>query len=151
MRGAAQYNVPFRQGARFRAGISIVNNGRFTVRVLGISGEPPFDYLQLAHRHLTVSAPVPKNAVQSVRPDRTFRPLDLPPGEAMFLQLNGTYNARCRPVKNPVRGYDGGSQVFAGFDVRYTVLWRTRTVRIDFPDTVSIEFPDNENCFEDGS
>jgi hypothetical protein len=117
MAGAAQYNVPFRQGARFRAGISIVNNGRYTVRVLGITGVPSFGYLPLTHRRLMVSGPVPKNHAQWVKPNRTFRPIDLPPGRVMFLQLNGTYHARCHPDKNSQEGKDspGSSCATASF------------------------------------
>src|SRR5262245_3907869 len=82
-----QNNARFRQGRPFKVGISVVNNGRFTVRVLGITGEydHSFAELPLSHRRLIVSGPLPKSSAQWVRPYRSFRPFDLPPGQVMFL------------------------------------------------------------------
>ena len=142
MAGAAQSNVPFRQGAPFTVGMSIANNGRFTVRVLAVTGNPSFGFLPLSNRRLLVSGPTPKNAGHWVRPSRTFRPFNLPPGNVMFVQLNGTYKARCHPAKNS----GGYSQVFGGFEVRYSFLWRTANARVDLPDTLSIDFPAKEDC-----
>ncbi len=144
MRGAAQSNVPFRQGAPFKVGMSIVNNGRFTARVLGISGVPPFAYLPLSHRRLLMTGPLPKSETGWITPHRTFRPVDLPPGHMIFLQLNGTYKAPCHPAAKDSQEF----QVLGGFQVRYSALWRTATVRIDLPDNLSIDFPKNEECLD---
>ena len=139
----AQNNVAFRQGRRFKVGLSVVNNGRFTVRVLGVSGEfdRPLAWLPVSHRRVLASGPFSRSARQWVRPYRKFRPFDLPPGQAMFLQLNGTYDAPCRPVKGI-----GESYSFGGFQVRYGFLWHKGKAQIDLPANLSIDVPKNEHC-----
>ena len=146
MVGAAQENVPFRQGAPFRVGMSVVNTGRFTVRVLGVTGAfDSFQYLPVSHRHLTVSGPFPKNVTPPVAPGKAFRPFDLAPGQGMFIRLDGTYDAPC---------YLGGAKwgqesfSFGAFQVRYGFLWRTATVAIYLPLNLSIDFPNNEKCLD---
>jgi len=141
-----QDNITFRQGRPFRIGISVVNNGRFTVRVLSVTGAyiHTFGDLPVSHRRLIVSDPMPKNPLEAarwVRPYRKFRPLDLPPGQVIFLQLNGTFHAPCR--RDPGVGE---SYVLGGFELRYGSPWHTGTAQIRFPANLSIDFPENEDC-----
>ena len=139
----AQNNIAFRQGAPFKVGLSVVNNGRFAVRVLSATGEydQSFAELPISHRRLLTSGPVSNDGVW-VKPYQRFRPFDLPPGKVMFLQLNGTFDAPCRP---DAKG-GGESFSFGGFQVRYRFLWHTGTAQIDLPANLSIDFPPGEDC-----
>lgn len=138
-------HVAFRQGGPFELGISVVNYGRFTVRVLGITGEygHSFAELPLSHRRLVVSGPHP-NEGQWVGPFRLFHPFDLKPGQLMLVKLTGTYDAPCHPARAGTQDFWG----FSGFQVRYGFLWRTGTAQIGLPTTnLSIDGPKNESCF----
>jgi hypothetical protein len=139
-----QNDVKFRQGKPFKVGVAVVNNGRFTVRVLGVTGEyaHSFAELPLSHRLLLMSGPMPKNGAPWVRQFSKFRPFDLPPGQTTFLQLNGTYHAHCRPWPG------GESMTLAGFQVRYGFLWHKGKAQIGFPANLSIDFPENEHCLK---
>jgi hypothetical protein len=123
--GFAQNNVKFRQG-----------------RLTGEHGS--FADLPLSHRRIVVAGPSPESPLEGqwVEPSRRFRPFDLPPGQVMFVQLNATYHAHCRPAPGEE------SSVLGGFQVRYGVLWHKRTAEIDFPANLSINFPLNEDCLD---
>jgi len=139
--GDAGEHVAFRQGGLFEEGISVVNYGRFTVRVLGITGEygHSFAELPLSNRRLTVAGPMP-NRGQGTGAFRLFHPFDLEPGQLMLLKLTGTYHAHCRP--------NLGQDFWAvsGFQVSYRFLWRTGTAQIDLPTNLQINGPKNEYC-----
>jgi len=136
-------HVAFRQGGPFEVGVSVVNYGRFTVRVLGITGDygHSFSELPLSSPHLTVAGPIANDGGFS-GPFRPFRPFDLKPGQLMLLELRGTYDARCRPAARGTQYFWG----FTGFQVRYGFLWRTGTAEVDLPAHLSINGPKDESC-----
>jgi hypothetical protein len=134
--GSDSEEVEFQQGKPFEIGVSIVNNGRFTVRVLGTEPQP---YLPWSAR-LYSSGPL-ANDGGFPRVHRRFRPFDLAPGQAAFLVLRGTYDATCK--ERP------GTQSFwtvGGFAVRYRFLWRTGVSQIDLAPPVQIDGPKGMSC-----
>lgn len=140
--GADLQEVRFRQGGPFTVGVSFVNDGRFTVRVLGaqlVPGEP-FSDLPVKAR-LYVAGPMANNGGYP-RPHRRFRPFDLEPGQVAFLVLRGRYDAPCRPVKH--LGQDFWE--VGGFEVRFGFLWRTGTAEIDLPPQLQIDGPKGMEC-----
>lgn len=142
MVGSDIQQVAFRQGAPFAVGVSVMNNGRFTVRVLGVQQEAglPFFYLPLRAR-LVMAGPV-ANHGGFPQTSRRFRPFDLKPGQAAYFVLKGTYDARCHPARH-------GNQDFweiGGFEVRYGFLWRTGTAEIPLPSQLQINGPKSMSC-----
>lgn len=134
--GSDVQQVEFRQGRPFEVGVSMVNTGRFTVRVLGSA--PPEDPPVSAR--LFVAGPLPNHG-QFEGPYRPFRPFDLGPGQLALLVLRGSYHASCHP--------NGRVQDFwelPGFSVRYGFLWRTGTAEIDLPSQLQIAGPKGMDC-----
>jgi hypothetical protein len=139
--GADLEEVHFRQGGPFEAGVSFVNDGRFTVRVLSVSLESgePFSDLPLKAR-LYVAGPM-TNSGGYPRPHRRFHPFDLEPGQVAFLVLRGAYDAPCRPQAMVQDYWELG-----GFEVRFGFLWRTGTAEIDLPPQLQINGPKGMEC-----
>jgi hypothetical protein len=140
--GSDAEQVELRNGRPFEVGVSVVNTGRFAVRVLGVLQETglPFSDLPLSTR-LVMAGPMANHGGYP-RPHRRFRPFDLAPGQVAFLVLRGTYEARCHPSRR-------GSQDFweiGGFQVRFGFLWRTGTADIDLPSQLQIAGPKGMDC-----
>lgn len=134
--GSAGEQVEFLEGKPFEVGVSVVNNGRFTVRVLG---SEPQSYLPVAAR-LYLAGPM-ANTGGFPRPHRRFHPFDLAPGQVALLVLRGTYDATCR--------VSPGTQSFwttGDFAVRYRFLWRTATTQIGLPSPLQIDGPKGMSC-----
>jgi hypothetical protein len=128
-------SVVFRQGRPFRLGMSIRNNGSYTVRVLGLAYDYPAS-LPFSAR-LLVSGPVYRGG--TAVPLSRFHPFDLQPGHERFLLLKGVY-AHCRAW--PGKGATG----ITGLPIRYSFLWRRATVDIPLPEQLAIVFRTNDNC-----
>ena len=135
-------HVAFRQGQPFEVGVSVVNSGRFTVRVLGVSAESGLSFSDLPLKAQLYLAGPMANHGGYPRPHRRFRPFDLEPGQVAFLVLRGTYDAPCRRVKPPGQDF----WEIGGFEVRYGFLWRTGTAEIDLPPQLQIDGPKGMEC-----
>jgi hypothetical protein len=133
--------VVFHQGKSFRYGTTIWNEGRYTVRVLGV---PDFVRGHLFGRpvlvRLLLSAPTTFDYGGIPGPFTRFHPFDLPPGGQRGLMFVGTYDDPC-----PERGL-GLSMGWESIPVRFRFLWRTRTVEIPLPEQVTFVFRKSSLC-----
>lgn len=134
--GSDAEQVAFRQGAPFEAGVSVVNAGRFTVRVLGGLDQT---WLPL-HARLYLAGPM-ANHGGFPRPHKLFHPFDLAPGQVAFLVLRGTFDARCQ-ARTRFRSY----WEVGVFPVRFSFLWRTATTPIALPSPLEIAGPKGMSC-----
>lgn len=119
----------FHKGGRFQLGMNVFNNGRFTVRVLGVPYQPPTPW----------SARLLMSATQKYTggvnpPFRPFHPVDLEPGDSIYLVLRGAYACHMGMGSGTSVGYDY-------FPLRYRFLWRTATTDIPFGQDLAIVFP----------
>jgi hypothetical protein len=137
MVGSDSEQVRFRQGAPFEVGVSVVNTGRFTVRVLGST---LLGYVPVSAR-LVMSGPI-VNHGGFPPAHRRFTPFDLKPGQVAFLVLRGTYDARCHP--GPHAAQEGWA--VGGFQVRFGFLWRTGTAEIALPSPLYVNGPKGMLC-----
>ena len=137
--GQDLYEVPFRQGRHFVAGMSLVNDGRFAVHVTGIEPYPP--YLPLKGGALYLAGPGPDHGGFPV-PHRRFHPFDLAPGQVAYVVLRGTFKARCHAVT------PGGQSFWTlwEFDVHFNFLARSGTAHIAFPTPIQIDSPNGQIC-----
>jgi hypothetical protein len=119
----------FRPGRPFALGITVVNSGRFTVRILGV----PWTEGSPWTAHLMMS-PAQKNTGGMVGPYVRFHPVDLPPGDVIFLFFKGVYACHAPESRRM-------ALVYTDFPVRYSFLWRTTTVSIPLREPVAIYFP----------
>jgi hypothetical protein len=119
----------FRDGRPFGFGVTVQNNGPFTVRILGV----PRDEGDPWTARLTMS-PVRKSDNLSTGPWVPFHPVDLPPGHWTFLSYNGVWACHAYESKSVIIPY-------TDFPVRYSFLWRTVTTRIPLPEPFAIIFP----------
>jgi len=133
--GEAGVTVVFRQGNRFQYGISIRNNGRFTVRVLGV----PRSVLDFYSGQVLVSKP---NPFGNERPLERFHPFELKPGEIRWLLLKGVY-ACTTGMGGPDPGFE--AVTWGSIPVRFSFLWRTGTAQIPLEDPLTIAFS-KEGC-----
>lgn len=124
-------SVVFHKGRPFQFGITVVNNGRFTVRVLGVPYVPPLPWTA----RLMMSQAV-KNGLDFPRPFSRFHPFDLKAGQVVFLLFKGVYACNT--------GWAAGTAAtFDDFPVRYRFLWRTATTHIPLPEMLAFSFPKN--------
>jgi hypothetical protein len=105
-----------RPGRPFQLGITIRNNGRFPVRVVGVPYE---SNLPLSAR-LLMSGPQKEPGMEERW--KAFHPFDLKPGEIRWLVFRGVW--ACRGLS------PGGIVTVFEFPVRFDFLWRTPTARI---------------------
>jgi HAAS domain-containing protein len=145
------------KGRPFRLGVDVENDGRFTVRVLGVpDSSGPFAGLPVSARVMMSRKtggrekcrPFPLKSVSTarcvmfVRPGggyEPFQPFDLKPGQVRSVMLAGIYgNCSGRP-----------SQLtdisLSDFPVRYSFLWKTATAEIPLPREREI-LPPNNGC-----
>jgi hypothetical protein len=133
--GQPGVTVVFRRGRPFQYGISIRNNGRFTVRVLGV----PRSVTDFYSGRVLVSKP---NPAGNERPLERFHPFALRPGEVRWLLLKGVY-ACTTGMGAPGPGY--GAVTWEAMPVRFSFLWRTRTAAIPLDEPLTINFS-KEGC-----
>ena len=127
--------VVFRQGRRFRYGMTIWNTGRYTVRVLGV---PRTFGLPISYR-LLMSAPTTFDRAGIPEPYTRFRPFDLKPGEQRGLIFAGAYGEPCR-------NRETGSIDWVSIPVRFSFLWRTATVQVPLPERLAFVFRKTPAC-----
>lgn len=126
--GAAGVTVVFRKGRPFEYGITIHNDDRFTVRVLGIPRSP----LDFFRGRLLMSKD--QTGRLDERPLERFHPFDLKPGSFRWLVFKGVYAC----TTGAGRGL--GVTRF-GFSIRFSFLWRTATASIPLDSPLSFTFP----------
>lgn len=131
-RGGGQYVVAH-LGSPFRFGFTVRNDGRFTVRVLGVPELRGYPF----RAHLWASGPTIRGGMPL--PERRFKPIDLKPGWTLVLYLVGHY--ACTYQAPP-----GSSTTLAELPVRYRFLWRTATTTIDLHEQLAILLPENVGC-----
>lgn len=120
-------SVVFHEGRPFRYGFTVRNDGRYTVRVLGV---PEVHGLPIAVRVL-MSGPTRNGGMPL--PSGRFRPLDLKPGYTLALYLQGVYHARAGDC-----GPGSFSEILYSFPVRFSFLWKTATTDIPLPENLAI-------------
>jgi hypothetical protein len=123
--------VTWRKGKPFRYGISIVNNGPFAVRVLGM----PYNASLPFSARLLMSTPGPPSEVHVFPgPLQPFHQFDLQPGDISSLILKGVY--ACHSGTGP-----GPSLSIDQLPVRISFLWRHKTVWIPLDGELVFDFP----------
>jgi hypothetical protein len=123
----------FHDGRPFEFGISIANNGRFAVRILGVPEAPilPFS----AQLLMSKSSRSFRHPSQTPIPLVRFKPFDLQPDEQRVLVLRGVYRT------NPTlcgSGLRWGGIKLVPFPIRYSFLWTTTTVQVHYPEKLWI-------------
>jgi hypothetical protein len=136
--GQAGETVLFRKGHPFEYGITIRNNGRFTVRVLGV----PRSNTDFYSGRLLMSKD------QTGRLDETplelFHPFDMKPGSFRWLVMKGVY-ACTTGMGGPGPSGSYGQITSHAFPVRFSFLWRTTTASIPLDDPLTFSFR-KEGC-----
>ncbi len=121
--------VTFHAGRPFTLGVGVANNGRFTVRILGVRwnvpGSPWRARLMMSQPHASTGG--------TYGPNVPFHPVDLAPGHDFFLFFKGVFACRVRQ--------DAGAMPYTDFPVRYSFLWRTATTNIPLTEPLAIYFP----------
>jgi hypothetical protein len=130
--GQAGVTVVFRKGHRFEYGIAIQNNGRFTVRVLGV----PRSVMDFYVGRLLMSGP--HNPPLSNWPLVHFHPFDFKPGAIRWLIIRGVY--ACTSGMGGSRRLGFGSIIKEAIPVRFSFLWRSSTASIPLDDPLTIMF-----------
>ena len=126
--GAAGVTVVFRKGHPFEYGITIHNDDRFTVRVLGIPRGP----LDFFRGRLMMSKD--QTGRLDERPLERFHPFDLKPGSFRWLVFKGVYACTTGAQR-------GLGVTRLDFSIRYGFLWRTATASIPLETPLSFTFP----------
>jgi hypothetical protein len=126
--GAAGVTVVFRRGQQFEYGITIRNDDRFTVRVLGVL-RGPADFFR---GRLMMSKD--QTGRGDNRPLERFHPFNMKPGSFRWLIFKG--------VLACTTGMGAGTGVTREeFPIRYRFLWRTATAEIPLDTPLSLTFP----------
>jgi hypothetical protein len=134
--------VVFREGRPYKLGLEVQNNGRYTIRVLGvpyaspITPNLPWPANVPQKAQLLMYAPASNGNYASTTPV-PFRPFDLRPGWRTVLFLNGVYG-NCGSWRS-----EQGSTTVESLPVRFSFLWRTATAQIPFPEKLAIVFRKN--------
>jgi hypothetical protein len=129
--GQPGVTVVFRKGRPFLYGITIHNDDRFTVRVLGVPRSVTDSYAG----HLLMSKD--QSGGLNERPLERFHPFDLKPGSFRWLVLKGVY-ACTTGIGGPGPGYT--AVTWGAIPVRFSFLWRTATALIPLNDPLTIRF-----------
>ncbi|HKD94678.1 MAG TPA: hypothetical protein VKB43_08240 [Gaiellaceae bacterium] len=145
------------RGRPFRVGVDVENNGRFTVRVLGVpDSSGPFAGAPISARVMMSRStggpqPCPQflrgssghgHCVMFKRPGggyEPFQPFDLEPGQVRSVMLAGFYG-NCNGWPSQLAGIH-----LSDFPVRYSFLWKTATAQIRLPKVQDI-IPPNRGC-----
>jgi hypothetical protein len=149
--------VTFHRGYRFSVGVTVRNNGRFTVRVLDVPySSGAFSGLPVSARVLmsrTIGGPQPVTRPRChvpylpgcvgytawpSGPYEPFRPFDLKPGRMRMLILVGVYG-NCADQRNLV------PISVADLPIRYRFLWKSATARVPLPKEREIA-PPSRGC-----
>lgn len=125
--GQPGVTVVFRKGRPFLYGVTIQNNRRFTVRILGV---PTYHVTDFFTAGLFTNKPDPN---ENERPLEPFRPFDLHPGETRWLVWKGVYACTTGADKYLETTWES-------IRVRYSFLWRTATAEIPLADPLEINF-----------
>ena len=126
-RGQAGVAVVFRKGRPFLYGVTIANNGPFTVRILGV---PTYHVTDFFKARLLTNKPNPSN---NQRPLEPFRPFDLHPGDIRWLVWKGVYACTTGAAKNL-------AMTDTEIPIRYSFLWRTATAEVPLREPLQITF-----------
>jgi hypothetical protein len=142
-------SVGYHKGRPFRLGFMIQNNGRFTVRVLGVPYLSDFPWLRnlpwSARLMMAAETAVPLPPHSGIKAGahawhqgrlQPFHPFDLNPGQARFLLLKGVY-AHCGVM------LAHGTIPLSDFPIQYSFLWKTATAHIPIPGGLTIVPPNN--------
>lgn len=145
------HSAAFLNGRPFQLGMEIQNNGRLTVRVLGVPYTPSELLLRGALPWKAALLMASETSVPAPRGLRghgwrqghfePFHPFELPPGHAALLVLRGVW-ANCHGM------ITRGTIPLPDFPVRYSFLWKTATAEIPFAGGLTIVPPNNlrTNC-----
>jgi hypothetical protein len=121
-------SVVFRKGRPFALAMEVVNDGRFTVRVLGA---PHASYLPwTAQLKMAIIHPTGRY----VGPYSRFHSFDLKPGQRRYLIFTGVFACHAGFTR-------GGALTLSDFPVRFSFLWRKATTAIPLPEDLAIVFP----------
>lgn len=120
--------VVFHKGRPFQYGVSILNSGRFTVRVVGVPHGSP---LLFSARLLTTR---PSKRFDMTGPYLPFHPFDLHPHEFVALLLRGVYACHTGMAA-------GGGMTLTGLPVRFSFLWKATTVEVSSGSQLTILTP----------
>lgn len=126
--GSAGVTVVFHKGHPFEYGISIQNNGRFTVRVLGI----PKSVTDFYKGRLLMSEDQTR---MDELPLQRFHPFDMKPGSVRWLVFKGVYACTTGMGPGP------GGLTWEAIGVRFKFLWRTATASVPLDDPLTFTFP----------
>jgi hypothetical protein len=112
--------------------MTIENDGRFTVRVLGVPiyWELPMRYRLLVSGSGTVYRGPPPG------PFRPLHPFDLGPGEERMILFSGRFSEPCDLRHQGSRGFDE-------IPVRYRFLWHTGTAQVALMEPLTFVFTKN--------
>jgi hypothetical protein len=128
--GQAGDTVVFRNGHPFLYGITIRNDRRFAVRILGVTSNP--GHWSYFRGRLFTSKPTVND---DERPLVPFHPFDLQPGQERWLVFKGHFACTIGQMA------PGGATTWEDVGVRYRFLWRTATAVIPLDDPLEISFP----------
>lgn len=119
----------FRAGRPFNFGITVINDGRFTVRILGVpfgGGYDPWKARLMMSRTLADTGGMHGPYVP-------FHPFDLAPDRVVFLFFKGRYACHGRQAAE--------AQTYNDFPVRYAFRGRTATASIPLPEPFAVYIP----------
>lgn len=127
----------FHEGKRFQYGMSILNSGRFTVRVVGV----PIEFgLPVKYRLLMWPKSMKDGWGPAQPPWIPFKPFDLKPGDERGIVLRGTYGESCA-YRMP-----GLSTGFDAIPIRFDALWHTKTASVPLNEPVFFVFTKASAC-----
>lgn len=124
--GEPGVTVLFHKGRPFLYGITIQNNRRFAVRVLGV----PRAVTDYYRGRVLMNKP---NPAENERPLERFRPFYLHPGETRWLVFKGVYACTTGAGANT-------GVTWEAMPVRFSFLWRTGTTFVPLRDPLTINF-----------
>jgi hypothetical protein len=126
----------FRDGKPFLFGMTVRNDGAFTIRVEDVPlVERPA--VQPFSGRIMMSSVLKHDSIYP--PYMPFRPFDLKPGQERLLYFTGRY-ANCRD-------FAGNSEfVMDSLPVTFTFLWNRQTVRLPLFEPVVIQVPAGRRC-----